>query len=49
MEDLTISVLWWRAETPKLHLVSVEGRTEHQVLGRLEESEEHSSNKFIKL
>jgi len=30
MEGLTISVLWWRAETPKLHLVSVEGRTELQ-------------------
>lgn len=49
MEGLTISVLWWRAETPKLHLVSVEGRTEHQVLRRLEESEEHLGNKFVKL
>ena len=49
MEGLTISALWWRAETPKLHLVSVEVRTEHQVLGRLEESEEHLGKNFIKL
>lgn len=26
IKGLTISVLWWRAEIPKLHLVSVDGR-----------------------